>query len=171
MLQRARQARRRGLRRRHRVRARGRAAARGRSAPRPLIVTPGIRPADGDAAADDQRRVVTPTLAFRSGADHIVVGRPDSRRRRSVSQPPRQFKTRLPACLDERPARPYQPAPDPGLARRLRRMRAFATALLVAMAVVYVGTTWFAEPDALRSTRCARSPRPRSSAASPTGSP
>jgi orotidine-5'-phosphate decarboxylase len=57
----------------------------------PLIVTPGIRPADGarndaggdtrgratqKAAADDQRRVVTPTLAFRSGADHIVVGRP-----------------------------------------------------------------------------------------------
>jgi orotidine-5'-phosphate decarboxylase len=39
-----------------------------------LIVTPGIRPADG--AADDQRRVVTPTIAFRSGADHIVVGRP-----------------------------------------------------------------------------------------------
>jgi orotidine-5'-phosphate decarboxylase len=28
------------------------------------------------AIADDQRRVVTPTLAFRSGADHIVVGRP-----------------------------------------------------------------------------------------------
>jgi orotidine-5'-phosphate decarboxylase len=40
-----------------------------------LIVTPGIRPADG-ARADDQRRVVTPTLAFRSGADYIVVGRP-----------------------------------------------------------------------------------------------
>ena len=36
------------------------------------------------------------------------------------------------------------PAPDPGLARRLRRMRAFATALLAAMAVVYVVTTWFA---------------------------
>jgi len=40
-----------------------------------LIVTPGIRPADAKAK-DDQRRVVTPSLAFRSGADHIVVGRP-----------------------------------------------------------------------------------------------
>ncbi len=40
-----------------------------------LIVTPGIRPA-GSARGDDQRRVVTPTLAFRSGADYIVVGRP-----------------------------------------------------------------------------------------------
>jgi uncharacterized membrane-anchored protein YjiN (DUF445 family) len=35
------------------------------------------------------------------------------------------------------------PAPDPGLARRLRRMRTFATALLAAMAAVYVVTTWF----------------------------
>ncbi len=46
-----------------------------------LIVTPGIRPSDGavgraGASADDQRRVVTPALAFRSGADYIVVGRP-----------------------------------------------------------------------------------------------
>ena len=41
----------------------------------PLIVTPGIRPADA-ARNDDQRRVVTPTLAFRAGANYIVVGRP-----------------------------------------------------------------------------------------------
>jgi orotidine-5'-phosphate decarboxylase len=40
-----------------------------------LIVTPGIRLADGPRG-DDQRRVVTPALAFRAGADHIVVGRP-----------------------------------------------------------------------------------------------
>ena len=41
----------------------------------PLIVTPGIRPAD-TKGGDDQRRVVTPTRAFSAGADHIVVGRP-----------------------------------------------------------------------------------------------
>jgi orotidine-5'-phosphate decarboxylase len=42
---------------------------------KPLVVTPGIRPAHG-AGNDDQRRVVTPTLALRGGADYIVVGRP-----------------------------------------------------------------------------------------------
>jgi orotidine-5'-phosphate decarboxylase len=41
----------------------------------PLIVTPGIRPADAKGG-DDQRRIVTPTRAFSAGADHIVVGRP-----------------------------------------------------------------------------------------------
>ena len=43
--------------------------------PQPLIVTPGIRPAEAKGG-DDQRRVVTPTRAFSAGADHIVVGRP-----------------------------------------------------------------------------------------------
>jgi orotidine-5'-phosphate decarboxylase len=39
-----------------------------------LVVTPGIRPAGGDAA--DQKRVVDVAQAFRNGADYIVVGRP-----------------------------------------------------------------------------------------------
>lgn len=39
--------------------------------------------------------------------------------------------------------RAVAPQPDPGLVRRLRRMRTVATALLAAMAVVYVVTTWF----------------------------
>lgn len=39
-----------------------------------LIVTPGVRPAG--AAAGDQKRIATPAEAIRSGADHIVVGRP-----------------------------------------------------------------------------------------------
>lgn len=39
-----------------------------------LVVTPGIRPVDN--RADDQKRVVTPSVAFENGADYIVVGRP-----------------------------------------------------------------------------------------------
>lgn len=39
-----------------------------------FVVTPGIRPVDN--RADDQKRVVTVSQAFRNGADHIVVGRP-----------------------------------------------------------------------------------------------
>jgi orotidine-5'-phosphate decarboxylase len=39
-----------------------------------LIVTPGIRPAG--SATGDQKRVVTPSDAIKSGADYLVVGRP-----------------------------------------------------------------------------------------------
>lgn len=39
-----------------------------------LAVTPGIRPAGGDAG--DQKRIVDVAQAFRNGADYIVVGRP-----------------------------------------------------------------------------------------------
>ncbi|MGO4572521.1 orotidine-5'-phosphate decarboxylase [Microvirga sp. 2TAF3] len=39
-----------------------------------LIVTPGIRPAGSEAG--DQKRVVTPGDAIRSGATHLVVARP-----------------------------------------------------------------------------------------------
>lgn len=41
-----------------------------------LTVTPGIRPAVGGVAADDQSRVVTPSMAVRRGADYLVIGRP-----------------------------------------------------------------------------------------------
>lgn len=44
--------------------------------PEALVVCPGIRPADGKAGADDQKRIVTPDMAIRNGASHIVVGRP-----------------------------------------------------------------------------------------------
>ena len=39
-----------------------------------IILTPGVRPVW--AGKDDQRRVMTPGEAVRSGADYIVVGRP-----------------------------------------------------------------------------------------------
>ena len=39
-----------------------------------LLVTPGIRPTG--AAAGDQKRVVTPAMAVKAGADYLVVGRP-----------------------------------------------------------------------------------------------
>jgi orotidine-5'-phosphate decarboxylase len=42
---------------------------------KPLIVTPGIRPAE-NRPADDQKRVVTVEKALRNGADYLVVGRP-----------------------------------------------------------------------------------------------
>jgi orotidine-5'-phosphate decarboxylase len=38
------------------------------------LVTPGIRPANGNL--DDQKRVTTPLQAIKNGADYLVIGRP-----------------------------------------------------------------------------------------------
>jgi orotidine-5'-phosphate decarboxylase len=42
-----------------------------------ILVTPGIRPAGSQA--DDQRRVMTPVDAVKSGSDYLVIGRPVTR--------------------------------------------------------------------------------------------
>ena len=39
-----------------------------------LLVTPGIRP--HGAKTGDQKRIMTPELAFQAGADYLVIGRP-----------------------------------------------------------------------------------------------
>jgi orotidine-5'-phosphate decarboxylase len=50
------------------------AAARKVVGPRLAVVTPGIRPAGAEHG--DQKRVLTPGDAMRTGASHLVVGRP-----------------------------------------------------------------------------------------------
>ena len=41
----------------------------------PIIITPGVRPADS-TAGDDQVRTMTPKAAIESGASLVVIGRP-----------------------------------------------------------------------------------------------
>ena len=50
------------------------AALRAALGPDAILVTPGVRPAGGDAG--DQKRVTTPGDAIRAGSTHLVVGRP-----------------------------------------------------------------------------------------------
>jgi orotidine-5'-phosphate decarboxylase len=40
------------------------------------LVVPGLRPAWGRVAGDDQKRTATPREAVRDGADYLVIGRP-----------------------------------------------------------------------------------------------
>lgn len=53
-----------------------------------LIVTPGVRMADGDVG--DQKRIATPFRALQNGASHLVVGRPIS-----ASKNPRQSAEKI----------------------------------------------------------------------------
>lgn len=44
--------------------------------PQKTFVVPGVRPSFRTVSSDDQKRTVTPQVAFAKGADYIVVGRP-----------------------------------------------------------------------------------------------
>ena len=50
------------------------AAFRRRLGLRPILVTPGIRPAGADVG--DQKRTATPQAAIQAGSNYLVVGRP-----------------------------------------------------------------------------------------------
>ncbi|KKP89939.1 MAG: Orotidine 5'-phosphate decarboxylase [Candidatus Moranbacteria bacterium GW2011_GWC2_37_73] len=50
-----------------------------------LIITPGVRPAF--AAANDQKRIMTPADAVRVGADYLVIGRPISAASEEIGGP------------------------------------------------------------------------------------
>lgn len=68
-------------------------------APRELIcVTPGIRPVENRVMAD-QKRVMSPAEAIRTGADHLVIGRPirDAADPRAVAL---QVQSEIQAALD-----------------------------------------------------------------------
>ena len=47
-----------------------------------LKVTPGVRPEW--AAANDQKRIMTPAEAIRAGATHLVIGRPITKAPESI---------------------------------------------------------------------------------------
>ncbi|MEH3146207.1 MAG: orotidine-5'-phosphate decarboxylase [Methylobacterium frigidaeris] len=67
---------------------------RGLIGPDRLIVTPGIRPAGSEAG--DQKRIVTPGAAIRSGVDHLVVGRPIT-----AAADPRDMARRIVAEIED----------------------------------------------------------------------
>lgn len=52
-----------------------------------LIIVPGVRPVINQSV-DDQKRIITPALAIKNGADHVVIGRPI----RQASNPLEQVK-------------------------------------------------------------------------------
>lgn len=52
------------------------AALRQRFGTAPVLMVPGIRPAENSVAQDDQSRVMSPAQAFQAGANHLVIGRP-----------------------------------------------------------------------------------------------
>ena len=45
--------------------------------PETVLITPGVRPSNGDSTnSDDQKRIATPKAAISAGANYVVIGRP-----------------------------------------------------------------------------------------------
>jgi orotidine-5'-phosphate decarboxylase len=65
------------------------------------VVCPGIRPASGSIAGDDQARAATPREAILAGADYIVIGRPILRADEPVAAS-RAILAEMAAALTER---------------------------------------------------------------------
>jgi len=66
-----------------------------------FIVTPGIRPSGLMGTGDDQKRIQTPYMAIKDGADFLVMGRPISMSRRP-EETVRSVKKEIARALSEK---------------------------------------------------------------------
>ena len=98
-----------------------------------LVVTPGVRPAGAETA--DQRRVATPGVAIRDGADLVVVGRPITSAANPAAAADAIAAEIAAALMEAAPVSPVEAAaidqvPDGSVASRVRHLLLASDALL-----------------------------------------